>query len=287
MWGWLFIFLSSFCSVLIVHFLKITEHKELNTIRVLTVNYFIATVTAYLISLRHTELPDYSGHSMLLPVLVSVVVGVIFIINFFIYSKSVYHNGVGISVAAMRISLIIPVLLSILFYLEMLELHQWMGILLVFLTLFLLLPDKRKMWQEPFSVSWLLVLLFILTGIGDASLKIYEAEFSGIMVKEHFMGLVFLSAFFTGGIFLAIKKDWKITKTEIMLGFLVGIPNLLASIFLIEALERMNGAVVYSSVNVLTVLGGTLLGICMWRDSFTIIQWIGLSLAVIAILMLI
>jgi len=285
--GWVFIFLSSVCSVVIAHFLKIIEHKKLGTIRVLTINYFIATVAAYLISLRHAEIPDASGESLLLPVLIAVGVGVIFIVNFFIYSKSVFYNGVGISVAAMRISLIVPVLLSTVIYLEVLDLYQWLGILLVFFTLFLLLPDKRKMWQEPFSVAWLLVLLFILTGIGDASLKVYEAEFSSIMVKEHFMGLVFLTAFFVGIIFLAMKKDWKFSKNELILGIGVGIPNLLASIFLIEALERLNGAIVYSSANVLTVLGGTLLGIFMWKDTFTKFQWAGLCLAVIAILMLI
>lgn len=285
--GWIFIFLSSLCSVLIVHFLKIIEHKKLDTIRVLTVNYLIATVTAFLISLRHSELPYADGNSMVLPVLLAVVVGIIFIINFFIYSKSVFYNGVGISVAAMRISLIVPVLLSTIIYLELLEFRQWMGVLLVFCTLFLLIPNKRKMMREPFSAAWLLVLLFILTGIGDASLKIYEAEFSQVLVKEYFMGLVFLTAFFVGITFLALKKNWKFSQTEVLLGAGIGIPNLLASIFLIEALERLNGAVVYSSANVLTVFGGTLLGIYMWKDRFTKFQWAGLFLTVVTIILLV
>lgn len=285
--GWIFILLSSLCSVLIVHFLKIIEHKKLDTIRVLTVNYLIATVIAFLLSLRHSELPDADGNSMVLPVLLAVAVGVIFIINFFIYSKSVFYNGVGISVAAMRISLIVPVLLSTVIYLELLEFRQWMGVLLVFCTLFLLIPNKRKMMREPFSAAWLLVLLFILTGIGDASLKIYEAEFSQVLVKEYFMGLVFLTAFFVGITFLALKKNWKFSRTEVLLGVGVGIPNLLASIFLIEALERLNGAVVYSSANVLTVFGGTILGIYMWKDRFTKFQWAGLFLTVVTIILLV
>lgn len=284
--GWLFIFLSAACSVSIAHFLKVIEHKELNTIRVLTVNYFIATGTAWLISWRHAELPA-TGEPLLFPVLLAIAVGIIFIANFFIYSKSVFFNGVGISVAAMRVSLIIPVLLSTVVYLELLDLRQWAGIILVFFTLFLLLPDKRKMIQEPFSVSWLLLLLFILTGIGDASLKIYESEFSHIMVKEHFMALVFLTAFLTGTLYLAYKGSWKFTGREFLYGSLIGIPNLLASIFLIEALEQLHGAVVYSSVNVLTVLGGTLLGIYIWMDAFTRLQWLGLLLTVAAIILLI
>ena len=287
MQGWIFILLSSLCSVVLVHFLKLAEHKKLNTIRVLTVNYLIASVFALFISWRHPELPAASIQSLLLPVLLGIGVGVIFIVNFFIYSKSVFHNGVGISVAAMRISLIIPVLLSTVIYFEILEIRQWMGVLLVFLTLFLLLPDKRKMWKEPYSAAWLLVLLFILTGIGDASLKIYEAEFSQVMVKEHFMGIVFLSALIVGLVTLLVNKNWKFSTTEVYLGTGIGIPNLLAAIFLIEALERLNGAVVYSSANVLTVLGGAMLGLFFWGDRLTKFQWAGLGLTVVAIILLI
>ncbi len=287
MQGWIFILLSSLCSVVLVHFLKLAEHKKLNTIRVLTVNYLIASVFALFISWRHPELPAASIQSLLLPVLLGIGVGVIFIVNFFIYSKSVFHNGVGISVAAMRISLIIPVLLSTVIYFEILEIRQWMGIMLVFLTLFLLLPDKRKMWKEPYSAAWLLVLLFILTGIGDASLKIYEAEFSQVMVKEHFMGIVFLSALIVGLVTLLVNKNWKFSTTEVYLGTGIGIPNLLAAIFLIEALERLNGAVVYSSANVLTVLGGAMLGLFFWGDRLTKFQWAGLGLTVVAIILLI
>lgn len=287
MQGWIFILLSSLCSVVLVHFLKLAEHKKLNTIRVLTVNYLIASVFALFISWRHPELPAASIQSLLLPVLLGIGVGVIFIVNFFIYSKSVFHNGVGISVAAMRISLIIPVLLSTVIYFEILEIRQWMGVLLVFLTLFLLLPDKRKMWKEPYSAAWLLVLLFILTGIGDASLKIYEAEFSQVMVKEHFMGIVFLSALIVGLVTLLVNKNWKFSTTEVYLGTGIGIPNLLAAIFLIEALERLNGAVVYSSANVLTVLGGAMLGLFFWGDLLTKFQWAGLGLTVVAIFLLI
>ncbi|MEX0945334.1 MAG: hypothetical protein WDZ38_06615, partial [Balneolaceae bacterium] len=62
---------------------------------------------------------------------------------------------------------------------------------------------------------------------------------------------------------------------------------LFTSIFLISALEIMNGAVVYSSVNVLTVMGGTLLGVIRWKDRFTNAQWVGIFLTLFSIVLLI
>lgn len=284
--GWLFIILSASTSILIAHFLKLSESNQLNTIRILTVNYFIAAAIALIITFGfgrtgiHTE-------TITEPLFLAVIVGVIFIANFFIYSKSVFHHGVGTSIAAMRISLIIPVLLSTFWYFELLSILQWVGVVLVFTTLFLLLPRKKKVEFNIHESGWLLLFLFLGTGVGDASLKIYEAEYSVHLGKELFMGFVFLTAFIVGLMVLLIRKELTFTKKELLLGVAVGIPNLLTSIFLIMALERMNGAVVYSSVNVLTVLGGTILGVLFWKDVFTKSQWIGIFLTLISIVLLI
>jgi drug/metabolite transporter (DMT)-like permease len=284
--GWVYIILCAASSVLIAHLLKVAENRKFNTLRVLTVNYLTATIIAASTT-GFDQISRLDFSEGMYAVGLGAIVGVIFIANFFIYSKSVHHNGVGISVAAMRISLIVPVLLTTAWYLELLSFRQWVGVVLVFVTLFLLLPNKRKMLREPFSVAWLLVLLFVGTGLGDSSLKIYEVEFSSILGKEHFMGIVFFTAFLIGLTVVLGRRNWKLKKAEFLLGVAVGIPNLYTALFLIEALERMNGAVVYSIVNVLTVLGGTLLGIMKWGDRLTNIQWTGIILTIITILLLI
>src|SRR5690625_7400546 len=66
--------------------------------------------------------------------------GWLFIANFFIYSQSVRHNGLGLSVAAMRVSLLIPVLLSAFWYGEPLGTLQWGGLVLLVPILVPLLP---------------------------------------------------------------------------------------------------------------------------------------------------
>jgi drug/metabolite transporter (DMT)-like permease len=286
MGGWLYIVLCASASVLIAHFLKVTESAKLNTVRVLTVNYLIATIVAFSTSggTPVIETVSRAGSGV---ILLAAFTGLVFIANFFIYSKSVHHNGVGISVAAMRISLIIPVLLSTMWYLELLSFAQLVGVSLVFVTLWLLLPGKRKMLKEPFSAAWLLVLLFLGTGIGDASLKVYESDFTVGLGKESFMGFVFLTAFLIGLIVIIVRGNWKFTGKEFLMGAAVGVPNLYSAIFLIEALERMPGGVVYSSVNVLTVLGGTLLGVLAWGDKLNRLQWAGILFTLVSILLLI
>lgn len=283
--GWLYIGLSSACSIAIAHFLKTAEFKKLSTIRVLTINYIIAASVAFITP--GGAKVDFLFSDVWPALLLAVFVGAIFIFNFFIYSKSVSKNGVGISVAAMRISLLIPVLLSTFWYLEILEFRQWIGIITVFGALFLLLPNKKKMVREPLSAAWLLVLLFAGTGIGDGSLKIFEVDFSAYLTKEQFMGTVFFSSLLFGFIIILITGSFKFTKQEVWMGVLIGIPNLYSAIFLIEALELMNGAIVYSIVNILTVVGATILGRVRWGDRLTNLQWLGITATIISILLLV
>lgn len=286
MTGWVYIILCAVISVLIAHFLKVSETRKYNTVRILTINYLVATTVAFGTS-GFIKFDGIEAGELTLAILLGIVVGVIFIANFFIYSKSVHHNGVGVSVAAMRISLIVPVILSTFWYLELLSPLQWIGVIFVFGALFLLLPNKRQMIKEPFSAAWLLVLLFFGTGVGDASLKVYEAEFSSLITKEQFMGIVFFSAFIVGCCVIFFRKNWQFSRGEILLGVAIGVPNLYTSIFLIEALERLSGGIVYSSVNVLTVLLGTLLGLLRWGDRLTKLQWMGIILTFVSILLLI
>lgn len=283
--GWIYIVLCTIASILIAHFFKVAEHQKLSTLRVITINYLVAFPTAFLLYEGH-ERDHIFTYELIYPVLLAVLVGIVFIYNFFIYSKSVDQNGLGISIAAMRISLIIPVLLSTFWYLELLSWAQWLGLILVFIVLYLLLPEKKSLLEEPAHAGWMLPVLFVLTGIGDASLKIYEREFSALLSKGEFMGLIFLTAFLAGIVTVFLKKDWGFTKMELLMGACIGIPNLLAATFLIGALERMNGAVVFSAVNVLTVLGGTLVGVTYWKDRFTKLQWTGIFLTIVSILLL-
>ncbi|HLR90086.1 MAG TPA: EamA family transporter [Balneolaceae bacterium] len=287
MTGWLFIIACSACSVLIGHLFKITGEEGLEPIHVLTVNYMVAAAFSFGISLLNGTFFLSISHYSVGIGLLALTTGWLFIANFFIYSQSVRHNGLGISVAAMRVSLLIPVLLSAFWYGEQLATLQWAGIILVFLILFLLLPGgdggrEGAGWWHIFPL-----LLFVLTGFGDSALKIFEEESSASLHSSFFMGTVFLSSFLAGRIW-SLKGDRPaIQKDEYLMGLKIGLPNLLTPLFLIGALQQMNGAVVYSSVSIITVIGGTLLGILLWSDRLTISQGIGLSLSLLAILFLV
>jgi len=284
--AYLFLILSSVCSLTIAHLLKVTETKNLRTLNTLTVNYIVAAIFALLVGYESNTGSVLVSYSAIL-FMFCLIVGAFFIGNFVAYSKSVHTNGVGITIAAMRLSLLIPVVTSIYWYAEYLSGLKIVGILGVFGAMLLLIPKKNHIKIGSISASWLLILIFVLSGFADASLKIYEEEFSTNLNELTFMGLVFLGAFIIGLIVALLRKGPLVTKKEALLGATIGIPNLYSSIFLIYALGGISGSVTYPIVNILNVLGGTFLGLIIWNDQVSTKQWMGIATAVIAILLLI
>lgn len=300
MTGWVFVVLSSVSSVLIAHFLKMTEYAGLNTIRVLTVNYAIASLVAFGTADWGDPL-SYSGATdLVMPLLIMLIAGLLFIGNFFLFSRSVARNGMGISVSSMRLSLLIPVLISVFWYGEWLTSWQWFSMILLFAALYMMLPERRAEpaknvdpgYNNEHGLSrarnrgaWLLILLFLGNGLADTSLKIYETSYSSVVGKELFMGGIFLTALLTGVLVLIRSGSFRFEKAEIRLGIFIGIPNLYASIFLIQALEQLPGALVYSTINLLIVLGATVLGVRRWGDRVTARQWAGITLTLVAIVL--
>lgn len=279
------ILLSAACSVILAHLLKSAETRRLSTINVLTVNYLTALLAAISLNVYSGKpvIPDFP----LWFVLFAGVVGCLFIINFFIFSKSVDRNGLGVTIASMRVSLLIPILVSVLVYGEILNLRKVSGIIIVFLAMGFFITAKKTLDIQRVSHHLLLIALFVITGLVDSSLKVFEREMLGTSTEAHFMTALFVVAFITG---LTVSfwqgEMQKITSREIFYGALVGVPNLFSSIFLIKALSIIDASAAYSLVNLLVITGGTMVGIIIWKDKVTPKEWAGLVLALLAIVLL-
>lgn len=282
--AYLYIGLSASCSVLIAHLLKITEVRKLRTLNTLTANYLSAFIIAFILGVQRSE--GWPGAPSSILILFCMIVGAFFIANFFLYSKSVHANGMGITIAFMRLSVLVPILISIYLYNEHLGWLETLGVILVFSSMIMLVPKKSTVKLGAINAVWLLLFIFLIAGFADASLKVYEEEFSVQINELLFMSLVFGCAFLIGIAACLMQRDSLFTKDEFKLGAFLGLPNLYSAIFLIWALGSVDGSIAYPVVNILIVLGGTLAGLWYWKDRVTGWQWAGLLLAVIAILIL-
>jgi len=282
--GFLFVFLSAGCSLIIAHLLKHSEQSKLRIFNVLTVNYAVAVIVAF--GMRFLEKGFQWPQLPVWLIILIIITGFLFIFNFVIYSKSIDNNGVAVSISAMRVSLLIPVFTSILFFGEWFTWSKSIGIILVITSLFLLIYSRPNLVSHTIGNRFYLIILFLVTGLGDAALKIFQAMGSTYLDKSVFMGFVFTIAFIFGMIWSLRGEGDIIKPSEIKMGLYIGVPNLFSSIFLIKALDYTSGSFVFSLVNTLIVLGGVIIGKVFWDDTITRRQYWGISLAIFAIVLL-
>lgn len=284
--GLLFIALSVCCSLAIAQILKLAENRTLNVLRILVINYLAGFLISLFNSKEFSVFPgiDVITNGWLIGMVI--VLGIVFIANMVVYSKSIDRVGMGVSIAAMRMSLIFPIGVSLFVFGESLVSIKYIGIILALSSLLLMVPKIKTKGISGISDAWLPVLIFLMTGLADSGLKIYEQLFSTQVSEELFVSGIFLISFIVGSIILLNRERLHFTFTEIIYGIITGVVNLYSSIFLIYALKIMPGSIVFPIVNVTLVILGTVIGVWFWKDKPTIKQWSGLAVAIVSIFLL-
>lgn len=277
------LFLSVACSVLIAFILKINEVRTGERLVVLAGNYVVAALISYFTwQIRPVEIARFDFGVIVF----AIAVGIGFTVAFFAYMKSVNKAGVGLATLVARISIVLPLVFSALFFAEIPDVLQWIGIALTLITIIVfgqsMKSDKSKEWNAE-SIFYIF-LLFVVLGLNDFAMKVFREWQPGGDRGQFLLFLFGTAAIFTWTLVLTRKK--KIKLFDLGLGLFLGIPNMYASYFLIDALHQLPGIVVYPLVNV-SIIGFTVLGgIWIWKEKINRLGWLSLGLAVISIVFL-
>ena len=254
--------LTVICSTTIALILKHNDRQSGNILLLLSANYFVATLIGLLIwGSQSTRIFNWQ------PVLFGVILGGLFVFSFFAFAKAVAAAGTALATVSARLSVIIPVLCSILFFGENPHLKDWLGFLLTFVTLFFFYKSLASNSQKKLRLEDYLFILAVLVGIGinDFSMKIFNE-----WRPESELGLFLLSIFFSAFIYtiiLVYLKKIKFSKPTIIRGAALGIPNIFSTFFLIGALKALPAIMVYPTVNISVIILTALAAAELWRET--------------------
>lgn len=245
-----------FTAFLLSFFMFIINYKGKNLFLKLSLSSFINESSSVLTS----NGPMFSNEgSLFWAILVGVFAGIFFFLSFIYYQKSVNESGVGLSGTFGKLGILVPMIFSIVLWHELPSFIQWIGILLCFISIVIVNLSLEDLSLK--SLNKTLILLFIFGGMAEFSNKIFQ-KYALIYYKDLFLSFVFLVAFLIS-IFFAFKQNKKLSKKDIFLGIIVGIPNLFSSFFLILSLNYMASSLVfpvYSAGSILLInLGGFIL----------------------------
>ncbi|MDP3468221.1 MAG: EamA/RhaT family transporter [Daejeonella sp.] len=278
----IFIFLSVCCSVLVSVLLKLAKRYEIDIRQAIAWNYSIAGLLTWLIfkpeipRFTETIYPVYIALGLLLPTI------------FIVLALSVRYTGIVKTDIAQRLSLFIPVLAAFLVFGELFSLMKIAGIVIAFIAIIFSLP-----WQKQTETShsyWLYPLIvFIGMGIIDILFK-QIAKTENIPFTSSLL-VVFILAFILSILYLLYEilvKGLKLTIINLICGWILGIANFGNIVFYLKAHQTLSEkpSVVFSSMNIGVILLGSAVGVLIFKEKLSRLNYAGIVLALISILIL-
>lgn len=275
----LYLILAIASSALVSIFIRLSENYVKNNISMLCMNYMMCLLLA--VGYTGMDKVFETGEGFGTAIGLGVVNGILFLASFVLLQINVRRNGVVLSATFMKLGVLVPTLLSVIAFREKPEVQQVIGFLVALLAIVLINFEKGQ-GEAGFKIG--LILLLLGGGSGDAMAKIYD-EVGPAQFEEQFLCFTFASALVLC-VILAIKKQQKLTKTDILFGLLVGIPNYFSARFLLKAVGEVPAVVAYPTYSVATIVVISLVGMLCFKEKITKRQQVAIGIILVALVLL-
>ncbi|MBE6679932.1 MAG: hypothetical protein E7598_05340 [Ruminococcaceae bacterium] len=274
-----FLILAIISSALVSIVMRLSTGKVKNNIGMLAANYIICFAIAFLYIEGLNPLPasDTIGQTVAL----GMFNGFLYLASFVVFQYNVKKNGVVLSAVFMKLGLLVPLVLSIVFFAEV---PTWIQILGFAVSVAAIIMINLKPTERGKNGGFYLVLLLLLGGGADAMSKVFE-EVGALEESSQFLFYTFAAALVFCA-FLLLAKKQTIGKNEIIYGVMIGIPNFFSAKFLLHALSDIPAVVAYPTFSVATILVVSLAGVAAFKEKLSKLQWIAVGAIMIALVFL-
>ena len=276
-----YLLLNILCSTSIALILKYSDTKKDEPIVLLAGNYFIASIIATVLLFTKDEI-IFTSETFLF----GLGLGLMFVIVFFVFAKAIAYAGTGLATTSSRLSVIIPVLLSILIQNELPTEYHLFGFVFTIITFVLFYFSVKGNNNAKQGITKYLFLLaaFIGIGLNDYAMKVFQSWRSP-NEEPFFVLFIFSFAFIYSIIFIRFKKI-KIERKTFGNGVLLGVPNVFSTVFLLAALSELPAIFVYPIVNVGIILFTVIFAFILFKEKLNVWGFAALASGIIAILFL-
>lgn len=272
-------------STLIYVVFKVAKGFNSDLSTLISLNYLTAAILGFL------YFPVASGNASLemdwLPY--SVILGILFIVMFYFIGHSSQKAGITITTLANKLSLVFPVLYSILFFKEQLVAVKILGLVLAFPALFLTVY-KKDVRKGSLLIVYLPILIFFGSGLTDSVVKYVQAIQISPEEASTFSSFVFMISFVLSALILVFRKTSikQFNLPTIVLGVLLGLSNFGSLFFMLEALNKsnMNSSLVFTVNNMSIVSLSAIIGAFFFNENITKTNLAGILLAILSLYLL-
>jgi drug/metabolite transporter (DMT)-like permease len=283
----IYLILSVLSSVFIYLTFKISEKFKTNLLKLIIINYLVAASLGFYFNKYPISFTEVVTSTW---VRIAAIIGIAYILMFFLIGYSIRKSGIAVTTIASKLSMLIPILYSMLYFGEKNTGLKITGLVMVIIAVLFTCYrpiDKAK----NIIIIALPVIIFIGSGMTDALVKYAQSTYVPNQMSLLFPAVVFLMALLSGMIFSLFSPKVSLKNTtfsEIIGGTILGTANFGSLYFLILALNnsKIDSSIVFGLNNLCIVLFSLLFGLILFHEKFLKINFAGLIIALAAILIL-
>ena len=287
-----FLILCILSSTAIFVIFKALDRFSLPSFPIIVINYLAAALIGFLIN----PLPFHPGQWINADWLfISLIIGIMFILMFFIVAYSSQKAGISVTTVASKMSVIFPMMFSMMIDQgDRLTLVKLTGIISA-LTGVVLTVYKPRTVSPDMKLIYIPLVLFIGMGLVDSLVKYAQHRFVTDSDTALFSAILFLNAFFAGIVIIAfnpLNYRWFLKPSIWGWGLLLGLVNFGSIFFIVRALNfgssigsGIDSSVIFGVNNIGVVSLSVLTGLWIFREKLSPLNWIGISVSAIAILL--
>jgi drug/metabolite transporter (DMT)-like permease len=283
----IFIFLSICCSVFVSVLLKLAKRYHIDATQAIAWNYLSAGVLCWFfyrprifdLNIAEIPYPIYLVLGLLLPAL------------FVLLAASIRYSGIVRTDIAQRLSLFIPVLAAFLIFNEVPSPIKSAGIGVGFAAILFSVPWQKQQNQKRVHTGWIyLIAVFVGLGIIDILFK-KIAQIKEIPYTSSLF-IVFIVSFLISMITLAIlftARKGKFEWINLLCGLVLGVANFGNILFYIKAHQSLAAqpSIVFSAMNIGVIILGSMVGILIFREKLSRLNYAGIALALVSIILVV
>jgi len=279
----IYIILSIFCSVTVAVLLKLAKRYKISIIQAVTFNYLTALTLCFLFFKPDVKIitgtapwPIYIALAILLPTI------------FLFLAASVKKLGIVKTDIAQRLSLFIPILAAYFIFKEDFNQLKFMGLGVGFLAI--ILTFLRKSESKSESGNWFYPII-VFAGFGVIDVLFKQIALHKELPYTTSLFKVFSLAFFVSLIIIIIMVVTKKTKLQLVnigCGLILGVFNFGNILFYLKAHKALatNPSTVFAAMNLGVIVVGSLIGILVFKEKLTKLNYFGIALALCAVILI-
>lgn len=278
----LFLILSIICSVTVGVIFKVARKYTISHTQIVAWNYVFAGTLCYL-----SFSPELNTVESTAPWWLYITIGVLLPSIFLFLAASIKHMGIVKTDAAQRLSLFIPILAAWLLFKEEFNMLKISAFVLAIPALLLILTKNTENTKNKWGYPAVVLIGF---GVIDILFKQIATYTSLPYTTSLFVILgIAMCIMFTVVAYEVIFKKVTLNIHNILFGGLVGIFNFGNILFYLKAHQEFskNPSTVFAGMNMGVIIIGSLVGVLIFKEKLSKMNFIGLFLALIAIVLIV